>query len=81
MKKTKQLVTKNMLMSEVVERFPELVEVLTYDYGLHCVSCFAAEMETLEQGASGHGMSEEEVGVMISSLNKIITETKVKAES
>ena len=81
MKKTKQFVTKNMLMSEVVERFPELVEVLTYDYGLHCVSCFAAEMETLEQGASGHGMSEEEVGVMISSLNKIITETKVKAES
>ena len=81
MKKTKQLVTKNMLMSEVVERFPELVEVLTYDYGLHCVSCFAAEMETLEQGASGHGMSEEEVEVMINSLNKIIAETKVKAES
>ena len=79
MKKTKQFVTKNMLMSEIVERYPELVEVLTYDYGLHCVSCFAAEMETLEQGASGHGMSEEEVETMVDSLNKVITEAKVKA--
>ncbi len=78
---TQTFVTKDMLMSEIVERYPELVEVLTYDYGLHCVSCFAAEMETLGQGAAGHGMSDEEVEVMLSSLNKIVKDTKVEVES
>lgn len=72
----KQYVTKEMLLSEIVERYPELVEVLMYDYGLHCVSCFAAEMETLGQGAMGHGMSEEEIDEMLKTLNGIVKDAR-----
>ena len=75
----KQYVTKDMLMSEIVERYPELIEVLTYDYGLHCVSCFAAEMETLGQGALGHGMSDEEVDQMLETLNGVVADSKAGA--
>ncbi|MCK4927909.1 MAG: DUF1858 domain-containing protein, partial [Candidatus Aenigmarchaeota archaeon] len=26
------------------------------DHGLHCIGCFAAAFETLEQGAMAHGL-------------------------
>ncbi|MBI2430933.1 MAG: DUF1858 domain-containing protein [Candidatus Levybacteria bacterium] len=70
--KTKQYITENTLIAEVVERYPDIAEILTEDYGFHCVSCFAAEMETIGMGAGGHGMSAEEIKRMLTALNKLI---------
>ncbi|HEX8923612.1 MAG TPA: DUF1858 domain-containing protein [Patescibacteria group bacterium] len=67
----KQLITKDMLIVEMVERFPDAAQVLIEDYGFHCFGCFASAAETLEQGAMVHGMDDEEIKVMIESLNEL----------
>ena len=65
-------ITGDMLISDIVFKFPEAAQVLVEDYGFHCIGCFASEMETLEQGAAVHGMDEAEIKVMIESLNEVI---------
>jgi hybrid cluster-associated redox disulfide protein len=80
MKKTKQYITKDTLIAEVVENYPDIAEILTEDYGFHCVSCFAAEMETIGMGAGGHGMTEKEVDEMLEKLNGLIDKTEKESK-
>lgn len=63
-------ITKDILILNLVEQNPDLVSVLTEDYGFHCVGCMAASMETLEQGALVHGMTEDQIDKMVEDLNK-----------
>ncbi len=70
--KQAQKITKDILILDLVEKYPQLGEVLTLDYGFHCIGCMAAGMETLEQGAEVHGMDEKEIDKMVLELNKII---------
>jgi len=65
-------INKDMLIGEIIENYPQLTEVLMDDYGFHCVGCFAAGMETLEQGAEVHDMTSGEVDKMIKTLNGIL---------
>ena len=76
-------INKDMLIADIVENYPEIVEVLVDDYGFHCVGCFAAAMETLEQGAEVHDMTKEEIGKMVETLNGILEDSekeKIKNE-
>jgi hybrid cluster-associated redox disulfide protein len=66
-----EVITKNTLISEIVQKWPDLAQVLVEDYGFHCIGCFASEMETIEQGAAVHGMGEDEIEVMIETLNEL----------
>ncbi|HPT66237.1 MAG TPA: DUF1858 domain-containing protein [Candidatus Woesebacteria bacterium] len=68
--KNKAKITKDILISDLVEQNPNLVEVLTEEYGLHCIGCMAASMETLEQGALVHGMTKSQIEKMVEGLNK-----------
>lgn len=61
----------DMPIGQIVSEFPDLAQVLTEDYGFHCIGCFASTMETLGQGAEVHGMSEKEVQEMVAKLNKL----------
>lgn len=70
--KIPQYITENTPIIEVVEKYPEVAEILTVDYGFHCIGCFAAEMETIGMGAMGHGMTKKEIKEMLSSLNNLI---------
>lgn len=76
MKKKLEKITKNTLMAEIVEVYPELGEVLEGDYGFHCIGCFASEMETLEQGAMVHGMNKKEINDLVDTLNGLIDDIK-----
>ena len=76
MKKTKQYITENTMISEIVEKYPEIAEVLTMDYGFHCMGCFGANMESIGQGAAVHGMTEEETAEMLKAVNGIIESAK-----
>ncbi len=69
-------INKEMLIGEIIEKHPELIEVLMDDYGFHCVGCFAAGMETLEQGAEVHDMTSEEIDKMVMALNGILEGVK-----
>ena len=68
--KQKTKITKDILILDLVEQNPDLAQVLTEDYGFHCVGCMAASMETLEQGALVHGMDEDQIDKMVEELNK-----------
>ena len=67
------LIKKDMLIAEIVEKHPELVDYIM-DMGVHCIGCGAAMFETLEEGFMGHGMRTAEIDKTIEELNKIIVE-------
>jgi len=48
--KTCALVTKEMKITEIVEKYPQTLS-LFLDYGMHCIGCPIAPDETLEEAA------------------------------
>ena len=58
--KSKPELRKDMLVSDIVALWPDLVEPLM-NLGMHCISCFASQMETLEEAAMVHGLNADEV--------------------
>ncbi len=71
---TQALITKDMMISEIVEKYPQAAEVFM-EYGLHCVGCHVSAWETIYEGASGHGMDEEMIDMMIKDANTIAQES------
>ncbi len=67
---TKQLVTKDTTIGEIIQRWPASVEIMQ-SYGLHCIGCQVNVFETLEQGVLGHGMDEEVVNSLLNELNDL----------
>ncbi len=63
-----KLITKDMGIQEIVTQHPETVEVF-FKFGMHCLGCAAAKFESLEQGASAHGIDAD---AMVNALNKFI---------
>jgi hybrid cluster-associated redox disulfide protein len=75
MKKDKKVeITKDILIGELVENYPKLAKVLVEDYGFHCIGCMAAGMETLEEGASVHGLDKKEIKEIVENLRKLAKE-------
>jgi len=75
MKKDKKIeITKDILIGELVEAYPELAKVLVEDYGFHCVGCMVAGMETLEEGAKVHGLGKKEIEKMLADFRKRVKE-------
>jgi len=64
----KMKITKNMLLGEVINKYPETVDVFL-KHGLPCAMCHIAFNETIEQGATSHGI---ELKVLLKDLNKAI---------
>lgn len=63
-------VTKEMNILEIVQQYPESLEVFA-KYGLGCIGCAAARFENLEAGAKVHGFDPEE---MVAEINALIGE-------
>ena len=59
-KETKQKVTRDMTIGEVVKKYPSTVEILQ-SHGVQCVGCHVSYEETIEGGFKGHGMSDEQI--------------------
>ena len=62
------MITKDMAIGEVVEKYPETVEVFM-SHGLRCMGCMMAMMETIEQGARSHGIDPKK---LLKELNSVI---------
>lgn len=62
------MITKEMQIMEVLEKYPESIPVLQ-SLNLGCIGCIAASGESLEQGLSAHGLNVDEV---IENLNKAV---------
>lgn len=61
-------ITKDMGIMEVVQRYPQTVDVFMAA-GMGCLGCAAARFENIEQGAGAHGI---DVDQLIENLNKVI---------
>jgi len=61
-------ITKDMMIGEVVEKYPDTFEVFMR-HGLRCMGCMMAMMETVEQGAKSHGIELEK---LLKELNKAV---------
>ncbi|MCP8310566.1 MAG: DUF1858 domain-containing protein [Candidatus Methylarchaceae archaeon HK02M1] len=60
-----------MSFGELLQSYPQAGMVLMR-YGLHCIGCHIAVMETIEQGARAHGLTDDEIDGMIEEINKEI---------
>ncbi len=70
-KKSKKLINKDMLIAQLADQYPALVDVLIEDYGFHCIGCGMSGIESLEQGAAVHGMTNKEIKTMVENLNEL----------
>lgn len=61
-------ITKNMTFFEVMRMHPDAVSVFK-KYNLGCVGCMGAQNESLELGASAHGI---DVEALVKDLNAAI---------
>ena len=64
-----QKVTKEMNILEIVQNYPQSLEIFA-KYGLGCIGCAAARFENLEAGAKVHGFDPDE---MVAEINKLIS--------
>lgn len=60
------MITKDMTIREVIMEKQEAAEILM-TFGMGCVGCPSAQMETLEEAAAVHGMN---LDVLLAALNK-----------
>ena len=60
------MITKDMTIREVVMAKQEAAEILI-TFGMGCVGCPSAQMETLEEAAAVHGMNLDN---LLAALNK-----------
>ena len=61
-------ITKDMNIIEVVQKYPETIEVFMYA-GMGCFGCHVAQFETVEEGAMAHGI---DVDALVDALNEIV---------
>ena len=54
-KSTKQKITKDMSLAEVMNKYPQTANVFM-SHGMHCFGCSIANNETIEDGAKAHGI-------------------------
>mgnify|MGYP000414396764 CR=1 FL=1 len=68
MEPQKNKITKDMIINDVVQNYPDTMEVF-FGYGIHCVGCTNSMFETIEQGAELHGF---DVSELVEDLNSVI---------
>ncbi|TCS81376.1 DUF1858 domain-containing protein [Pectinatus cerevisiiphilus] len=60
-------ITKDMGIMEVVQKYPETVDVFAMS-GMGCIGCAAAHFENIEQGALAHGI---DIDKLMADLNEV----------
>ena len=61
---------------EVVNKYPDTVPVFMYA-GMGCIGCMAARFETIDQGATAHGI---DVDALVDALNEVVNANNSEVE-
>lgn len=64
------MITRDMVIQEIVVKYPQTLPIFG-QFNMGCLGCSGALFETLEQGASAHGI---DVDAMLKALNDKIKE-------
>jgi hybrid cluster-associated redox disulfide protein len=75
-KPSKKIISKDIRISDLVESYPDVVEMLTQEWGFHCVNCIVSHFETLEEGALTHGIVGEDFEIMLEMINDIVANSE-----
>ena len=62
-------VTKDMLIGELVSKYPETIEILM-GAGMHCLGCPSSQMESLSDACAVHGISSD---ALLATINERLT--------
>ena len=62
-------VTKEMSIREVLMKDPGTARIFM-EFGMHCVTCFAAAGETIEEACMVHGIDVDEILTLLNSEEK-----------
>lgn len=69
---SKPEITKDIIISDLVQHYPDVVDMLIVEYGFHCVQCIISGYETLEQGAEVHGIVNDDFEDMLKDIEHIV---------
>jgi primosomal protein N' (replication factor Y) len=69
-------ITPDMIIGDVIIAYPEAIPAMQ-EMGMHCVGCFIAMHETIEEGALVHGLDPKKI---CKKINETIKKTKNYAE-
>ena len=72
MQNQKPLITKDMLIMDILEKYPQIAPILM-GYGLHCVGCSFSSFDTLEGAINIHGMDDETFEMLLKDVNTTIS--------
>lgn len=61
-------ITKDMTIGELVRDYPEVLNVL-FDFGMGCVGCPSAQVETIEEACGVHGL---DINELLAALNNSV---------
>jgi len=67
-KQKKEKIVKTMTIGEVISKYPQLADTFLKN-GMHCVGCFMAQRETLEEATDAHGIKLDK---LLKELNKSV---------
>ena len=70
--KTSDPISGSMTFAEVLKKYPDTFVVFLQN-GMHCIGCAMGASETIEQGASAHGIDSKK---LVEELNKFLKENK-----
>ena len=59
-------IEKDTIIGDLLESAPEKADILA-EAGMHCITCFIAQGETIEQACEAHGIDVDE---LLEELNK-----------
>ncbi len=62
----------DMNIAELVSSYPEIGEMLSYEWGFHCANCFISNFESLRQGAEVHGIIGEDFEIMFKMIQMMV---------
>lgn len=63
-----KVITKDMIISDVINANPELVRTF-FEHGMMCIGCPASQGESIEQASMVHGINTDE---LIAALNEAL---------
>jgi hybrid cluster-associated redox disulfide protein len=63
-------INKKMTFGEVLEKKPAAAPIMG-KYGLHCIGCHIAAIESVEDGCKAHGLSDKDVDKMLKEINDL----------
>lgn len=63
-------ISKDITIKAILDIKPDAHKIL-HDFGLGCAHCELGSVETLEEGARGHGLNDEEIGELVEKIKAL----------